>query len=126
MGARGLLARIGKAETSRQDSVRDIVEHLKALLNTRRGEAVIQPSYGIVDFTDVVHNFPNAVQVLRREIKATITEFEPRLTRVEVKPVRSSDPLVLAFEIRARLTDGGQNLRIRTSVNPGGRFTLNS
>lgn len=83
-----------------------------------------RPEYGLIDFTDVMHNFPNAVQVLRREIKTTIAEFEPRLSRVEVIPMPSANPLMLAFEIRARLTDGGQSLRIRTNVNSGGRITL--
>ena len=58
--ARGFLSRLGTGER-RPDEVRSIVNHLRVLLNTRVGDAVTVPDYGLADFSEIVHNFPEAI-----------------------------------------------------------------
>ncbi|HEX8704045.1 MAG TPA: type VI secretion system baseplate subunit TssE, partial [Myxococcaceae bacterium] len=108
MAGRGLLSRIESEEgTSSRDAdvSSSIVEHLRVLLNTRRGDSATVPGFGVVDFTDLVHSFPSSIQTLQAAIRATILEFEPRLRNVSVRHVPDEDPLMLRFEISAQPAD---------------------
>lgn len=124
MPGRGILSRIAGDDGA--DEVEAIVEHLRVLLNTRQGEAPSAPSFGVVDFSDMVHAFPGAVQQLVRSIRATILEFEPRLRNVNVRHVTNEGELLLRFEISAQLADqrSARTLRFATTVRPGGRFDV--
>ncbi|MEE9385241.1 MAG: type VI secretion system baseplate subunit TssE [Nannocystaceae bacterium] len=121
--ARGLLARIGAAERHPKiDELESITEHLRVLLNTRQGDVPLAPELGIVHFVDLVHSFPEAAAVLQRSIRKTILDHEPRLCNVRVRQLDHDDPLVLLFEITARLSADpkGAAIRLRTHVSPGG------
>ena len=98
MGARGILARISGESTRGADDVELIVGNLKALLNTRLGDAVSAEGFGVVDLVDIIHDFPAAAQIMQRSIRATIAKYEPRLRNVSVRTVPSDDPLTLTFE----------------------------
>ncbi len=120
---RGLLSRL-RSPTSRRDDVSTaVVEHLKVLLNTRHGESPAALGYGIPDFSDVVHAFPMAIQVLQRAIRETILEYEPRLRQVQVRHIPTDDPLTLHFEISGRL-EGQRLLKLQTRVNAGGKLDV--
>lgn len=86
------------------------------------------PGFGLVDFTDLVHSFPTAVNTLQAIIRATILEFEPRLKSVTVRQVPDADPLVLRFEVTAQpVQRSGKSagvLRFQTAVTPGGQFEV--
>jgi type VI secretion system protein len=126
VAGRGLLSRIASGAAP-LDETEAIVEHLRVLLNTRQGEAICAPTYGVVDFTDVVHSFPSSMQVLVKSIRATIMEHEPRLKNVNVRPVTGESDLVLRFEISAQLVNQkGKTLRFATTVRPGGRYDLST
>lgn len=107
----------------RPDEVQSIVENLRAILNTRVGDSLSASGFGIIDLADLVHNFPNAAQIMEKSIRATVGDYEPRLKQVRVRLVPSDDPLTLVFEIAARLAgDRGQGMvRIRTQVSSAGR-----
>jgi type VI secretion system protein len=126
---RGLLsrieARLGGTERG-SDISQSIVEHLRVLLNTRKGGSATVPGFGIVDFTDLVHAFPASIQTLQSAIRATVLEFEPRLRNVSVRHLPDEDPLVLRFEITAQLVGQGARggLRFRTQVSPGGKVEV--
>src|SRR5262245_27675402 len=129
MTGRGLLSRLdgrGSSSSSRDDSAESIIEHLRVLLNTRKGEAAAVPGFGVIDFTDLVHSFPGAAQTLQASIRNTILEYEPRLKSVTVRQVPDPDPLVLRFEISAQSTQRGSRgvLRFQTQVTPGGQFQV--
>lgn len=122
---RGLLARLssGGQKVSEMES---IIAHLHDLLNTRVGESLSAPDFGIVDFADLVHSFPEATQVLQQSIRATIMKYEPRLRSVSVTPVQSQDTLSLAFEISGRLASGSHRgpFRIRTELTSTGKMQM--
>jgi type VI secretion system protein len=120
---RGLLDRLGDAR--RIDPLESIVEHLRALLNTKTGACVTVPEFGVVDFTDIVHDIPTSINKLQDSIRQTILEFEPRLRNVTVRFVPGTDPLKLNFEVSARLADDKRRvLRFETSLEAGGRFAI--
>ncbi|HVE84919.1 MAG TPA: type VI secretion system baseplate subunit TssE [Myxococcales bacterium] len=130
MTARGLLDRLQAGGSEPPDEVGSIIEHLRVLLNTRKGEAVTVPGFGLVDFTDLVHSFPASINTLQASIRTTILEFEPRLRNVTVRSVPDPDPLVLRFEISAQpVQRNGRpagTLRFHTQVTPGGQFRVGS
>ncbi len=123
---RALLSRIAGRDASPPEEVESIVAHLRVLLNTRRGDAVCCPEFGVVDFSDIVHEFPGAIQQLVKSIRATILDFEPRLKNVSVRHVPDEHALQLRFEIQAQLARGrtARTLRLATTVRPGGRFDV--
>ena len=122
---RGLLARLSSGG-QRVSEVESIVAHIHELLNTRVGESLAAPDLGIIDFADLVHNFPEATQVLQQSIRATIMKYEPRLRSVSVTPTPSNDPLSLAFEISGRLASGSQRgpFRLRTELTSTGKMQI--
>ena len=124
---RGVLARLSSADPSRQaDEVQSILGNLRILLNTREGDSLAAPDFGILDLSDLVHNFPDATQYVQRSIRDTILKYEPRLRNVRVRSISSDDPLRLAFEISARLATGNRRglVRVRTEIGPSGRATV--
>ncbi|AKF82211.1 type VI secretion system baseplate subunit TssE [Myxococcus faecalis] len=126
---RGLLSRIevgtGSAERE-QDMTDSIAQHLRVLLNARKGGSATVPGFGVMDFTDLVHTFPTAIQTLQSAIRATVLEFEPRIQHVSVRHVPDVDPLLLRFEITAQPAGRGARgmLRFRTQMSPGGKVEV--
>ncbi len=127
MPARGLLSRLTSSDPLRPvDEVQSILENLRAILNTRIGDSMSASGFGIIDLADLVHNFPNAAQIMEKSIRATVGEYETRLKQVRVRLVPSDNPLTLVFEISARLAgDRHQGVvRVRTEVNSSGRVDV--
>jgi type VI secretion system protein len=125
VASRGLLSRIGVERSVRSaSSVESIIEHLNALLNSRQGECETATSFGIPDFTDLVHGFPASIETLERAIKTAVTEYETRLEAVSVRHVPDSDPLVVKFEIAGRIARDKTTLRLRTRMSSGGHVRV--
>lgn len=128
MGVRGIMQRIAAPDPMRVrvDDITSIVEHLRGLLNTRQGESPSVPDFGVIDFTDLVHNFPEAIQVLQRSIRATILQYEPRLKSVVVQHVRDDEVLVLKFQITAQLASKNAKgaVRFETQLRAGGQMNV--
>ena len=127
--ARGILSRLSASSSQGARPINDlesIVEHLRALLNTRQGEAPSVPDFGVVDFTDLVHSFPEAIQTLQRSIRSTILQYEPRLKNVVVQHVRDEESLVLRFQITAQLAgkNGRGAVRFETQLRAGGHMSV--
>src|SRR5690349_8246200 len=130
MAGRGLFSRLetGQGQAARtSDVIGSIVEHLRVLLNTREGESASAPKFGVVDFNDIVHVYPEAARRLEAAIRTAIQEYEPRLKNVSVhhKP-EDGDVSTLSFEITARLAQGEPRglLRFRTQMESGGKFQV--
>lgn len=122
--SRGLLSRLASG-SRRPDVVSSVVDHLRAMLNTRQGESATVPDFGLVDFSDVCHQMPEAIGAIQQSIRATIMKYEPRLKNVSVRFVPSDDPLVVRFEVVARLADARRSVvRLRTSLSAGGQVTV--
>lgn len=122
--ARGLLDRLGQRPASSGDELESITSHLQALLNSRMGFSPTVPDFGIVDFNSVIHTMPDGVAVLQQSMQGTIQRFESRLEHVRVVAMESIDPLILRFEIQARLRRSRRVIRLQTRVMPGGVFEV--
>jgi type VI secretion system protein len=131
MAERGLLTRLASSShgslAPRGNAVAAIAEHLRALLNTRKGEAAAAPTFGIMDFNDIIHVLPAAIPRMQQSIRTAIQEFEPRLKNVVVTHVPDEqDPTALRFDISAQLNlkDARGTVRFHTELQPGGRMDL--
>lgn len=105
----------------------DVLDHLRELFNVRQGSVPTRADYGMPDFNDVVHEFPDAIGILRAEIQRQITLFEPRLRDVGVRHVPTPErPLSLVFSVTALLVLSGQEHRVRveTEVSEDGIIRL--
>lgn len=124
--ARGLLQRLEQNArgASTGTPAASILDHVQALLNTRQGSSQLDPSYGVPDFTDILHSLPGGMNVLRSMIEECIRRHESRLTNIRVLPLGSEESsFVLRFEVQARLTSGGP-IRFETEVSRGGRVRI--
>jgi type VI secretion system protein len=126
---RGLLDKLAGAAIGpqRRDDQAAILAHLRVLLNTHHGDCEADPTYGIPDFTDCLHNLPGGLLALQTALQAAIARYEPRLTQVTVRPVQI-DPasLVLHFEVSARLVGAADRplMRFATRVVRGGHVSV--
>jgi len=126
VAGRALLSRIAGKDGAPPDEVEAVVAHLRVLLNTRRGDSVTAPDFGVMDFADVVHEVQGGAQQLARSIRGTIVQYEPRLKNVAVRYVLDEGALSLRFEVTAQLAQGrGANmLRLAATVRAGGRVDV--
>lgn len=117
MTNRGLFSRLksGDVHASRRaEPIEEITQHLKVLFNTRKGESVAAPGFGIMDFNDIIHTFPSAIERMQLSLRQAIQEYEPRLKNVSVFHVPDEqDPTSLKFEVSAQLVHRGTRRSIR-------------
>lgn len=124
--ARGLLQRLERHArgASTGTAASSILEHVQSLLNTRQGSSQLDPSYGVPDFTDILHSLPGGMNVLRSMIEECIRRHESRLSNIRVLPLGTEETsLVLRFEVQARQVGGGP-IRFETEVSRGGRVRI--
>ncbi len=128
---RTLLERIAQPENNANKLESDprkisesIQKHLLNMMNTRQGSSISVPDYGLPDFNDLKHRYPDAIHELRRAIKTCIEQYEPRLTRIKVGYTPDEDnPIQLRFEINALLTVDGKSKSVwyETMLDSAGR-----
>ena len=124
MGQRGLLSRLD-SERRHIDPVESVIEHLRVLLNTCVGDSLTVPDFGLIDFSDIVHELPQGVHRIQQLIRAVILKYEPRLKNVSVRYLPDDERLTLRFEVVARLNDPSRSVvRLRTRMVSGGQFKV--
>ncbi|MGQ9366153.1 type VI secretion system baseplate subunit TssE [Azospirillum sp. ST 5-10] len=129
----GLLERLARPELAGRQSLKtdagaltaSVMENLRNLLNTRRGSSAMLPDYGMPDFNDLALQFPDAIDVIARELKATIRAYEPRLKNPKISHLPDPDnPLALCYRIAAELTEDGQTMTFETVLGDDGFVRL--
>ena len=107
--------------------VQSIVSHLRRLLNTRAGSALIGDDYGIPDLTSVVGSeYSQTITELRQKIQQVITKYEPRLRNVRIMiELDRDDVLSLRFKAEGYVV-GGENLPIvfETVISTDGKVDI--
>lgn len=92
---------------SREDLGRtmdSVLGHLQRILNTRQGNVPIAEDFGVPDFTDLLHGYPQSLRDFERSIRQTIRKYEPRLKAVRVSFVPIEEgAFSLRFQITGRL-----------------------
>jgi type VI secretion system protein len=106
--------------------VESLMRHLQKLLNTRQGQALIQPEYGLPDITDCVEGATEALDRVRKAIKSSIEMFEPRLQRVRITHVPIGHDLNLHFGISGQIVVDRERIPINfsTTVTPAGNALI--
>jgi type VI secretion system protein len=107
------------------DSVR---RHVTTLLNTRQGSVLLDPDFGVPDFTNLGSHFSRLdLPRLERTMVEYISRYEPRLRNIHILfDPPGDDHFTLAFSITAELavdTDTGSSampLRFLSSVTQTG------
>lgn len=107
----------------------DIQAHLVEILNTRMGSARTVPDYGLMEVSEVIHDFPDAIAMIQRSLKACIQTYEPRLKNVQVRHIKGEGfaNMLLEFEITGQFqtADGRrQSLRFSTALDGSGNVKL--
>jgi type VI secretion system protein len=102
------------------------MRHLQKLLNTRQGQVLIQPEYGMPDITDCTEGAPEALDRIRRAIKNSIEMFEPRLRRVKITHLPLGDDLNLHFAISGQIVTEKEQFPVHfnTTVTPSGNAVI--
>ena len=106
-----------------------MTQHLARLLNTRQGSALTCPDYGLIEVSEVLYDFPDAIGIMQRSLKNTIQVYEPRMKNVQVRQIKGEvgSEMILQFEITAQLQlpDGRrQSLRFSTAVDGSGNVKV--
>ena len=120
---RHVLGRLGARMSPYDTCIDDIIGHLRELLNTRRGDALASPTYGIEDLTDLLGNLPGSKRALIKHLADVIAEFEPRLTCVRLVAIDTHDPTRLSFAIEATLQNRDK-VSMRTTIDAAGRVEV--
>lgn len=110
-----------------EELAESVMNHLRQMLNTRQGNSITAPGYGIPELSEVVHSFPEAMAEVQDAIRLTIETYEPRLRGVRVTPLESEeDPFKLRFEITARLATSKERASVlfQTVVDSAGRVEV--
>jgi type VI secretion system protein len=102
-----------------------IRNHLKMLLNSKRGSIEHLPDYGLPDISEIYQDMPNSLDRLCREIERVIRKYEPRLKNVKVTLVTSEmdDRFRATYLVRSEM-DRGDHLHFRTSLNANGEMEI--
>lgn len=127
MAKRRLLSRIASTRGDEyQTELNALLEKLRILFNSRRGCSTSEPEFGLHDFSDLIHAFPDAFPVLRAHIGELIQANETRLSEVFVKEVPSKNPLELHIEIVGWMRDktSTRKIRVGTRLKQGSRTRL--
>ena len=97
-----------------------VVTHLRRMLNTRQGSSLTVPDYGILEISEISHDFPDALGIMQRAIKNSIVTYEPRLKNVQVRavpPSETQEQMSLYFEVTGQLVyPDGQRQAVRFST----------
>ena len=98
-----------------------VLENLRRLLNSIHGNAPAREDYGIPAIVDLLHDFPDAINGMRKAIKLTIEKHEPRLRKVSVRHLENpDDALALNFEISAELVTEDEKATVSISTRIDG------
>lgn len=131
MEPRSLLERIDQGASGGRNSrhngdemVESVLDHLRRMLNTRQGHALIAPDYGMPDFTGFSQS-PDASRALQTAIWDSIRKYEPRLKKVQVNCLEA-DQLEIRFQIVATMQADAKNISVtfETAVDPSGRIRV--
>jgi type VI secretion system protein len=113
-----------------EDLESSVATHLTQMLNTRAGSCLTAPDFGIIELSELLSDFPEAMGVMQRAIKNTILKYEPRLKNVQVRPLQPDDDesqMFVYFEITAQLVypnGDRQPIRFSTTVDESSNVTL--
>jgi type VI secretion system protein len=104
-----------------------VLKHLRRILNTRRGSVPIAEDYGVPDFTDFLHSYPESIKDIERSIKQIIQKYEPRLKSIRVSFIpQNDDVFAVSFQIVGRLATEDERVPVlfESFIGTDGRINV--
>jgi type VI secretion system protein len=118
---------IARRSISDAETRESVVQHLRSMCSTRRGTMVTAPDFGVIDVSELVYSFPDAIALMARTMRQSIMVYEPRLTNVVIRhlPGDGTD-LTLRYEITAQLLSGDHKtpVKFETSIDPARKINV--
>lgn len=96
-------------EPSRE--LKDIIDNLSFVLNTRKGYGSFLKDLGIRDLNEYSSR-QQIAKVIMEEVRVNIQQFEPRVRLKSIVQVEDSNPLQLSFRIECELRHNSQALHM--------------
>lgn len=92
-----------------------VIANLQRLFNTRKEALAHLPDYGLPDLTTIYRDAPDSFAILKREIRAAVERFEPRVQRVhvEIRDMQGAQ-MRITFILSGILIDG-RRIRLETT-----------
>lgn len=105
-----------------------IVWNLGKILNTRKGTVLLDPDFGLPDYTNFGASFSEeTIGVLRRSMEKLVRRYEPRIQQLRIQPHQVlPDELELAFDIVGvvSLEDGTLPVNMKTYILCNGEVRI--
>jgi type VI secretion system lysozyme-like protein len=89
---------------SKDRYLKDIIENLNYVLNTKRGFGSFLPDFGIRDMSECSSR-DHLAAVIMEEVKYNIEQYEPRLQLVKIGTEKTNDPFRISFKIECTMKD---------------------
>jgi type VI secretion system lysozyme-like protein len=109
------------------DVQNSILSNLQCLLNTCRGNCLIDPDYGLPHMTEIRSAMPDSIRTFEAAIRAAIERNEPRLVNIRVRHTPHAEHgLELRFEISGLVMDEQERtaMRFETYADEEGRLIV--
>lgn len=131
-----MLERIVMSEASSERSylsqaevlTRSIIQHLQRILNTRQGSVLIDPDFGVPDFTNLAGSFVTGETAQMIEnITRMVARYEPRLKSPCIMIAEDNqEVLSLSFSLEGMIAINDRDIPIllSTRVSSDGRVSL--
>jgi type VI secretion system protein len=103
--------------------IESVTQYLRRILNARQGSVLIDPKFGVPDFTNVGSGGleQGSLNDISTEISRMISRYEPRISDVKVTIVKEeSSALALNFNIHCNINLDNQVHAIRLQATVGG------
>ena len=111
-------------------TVQSVMNHLRQILNTRQGTALIAADYGVPDFTNLGSTFgQDTIPDIQQAITEVIIKFEPRLKKVAVVYTpQIGDVLGVTFKLEGSIETEARNIPVvfETVIDPDGKIRVKS
>ncbi|WP_244212811.1 type VI secretion system baseplate subunit TssE [Pseudomonas plecoglossicida] len=105
-----------------------ILQHLQRILNTRQGTVLIDPEFGVPDFTNLAGSFVTGeTSQMIENITRMVARYEPRLKSPRiVMGEDAQEVLSLSFSLSGvvSINDRDMPLHLATRVSSDGRVSL--
>ncbi len=110
--------------------VSSVTEHVKRILNTRRGTVMTNPEYGLPDFSSLPGKYASPeTEMILALIKDAVETYEPRIRDVVVTFEGASDEdLSLFFGLAGAVVHQDEHIPLRfiTRMEPDSKFSISS
>ena len=110
---------VSASDVDANDITESLRDDIDKLLNTRRGTVMIDPNYGLSDFTHLMNGYAAPeVTLIETELLQQVRQYETRLATVNLVFQESKNASVsMQFALNASFEHKGQTLNFVATVD---------